>query len=28
LGCSLILWAFIGLYVPAFWLFTTGKLPF
>ncbi|MBL7225801.1 MAG: transporter [Desulfobacteraceae bacterium] len=28
LAWSLILWAFIGLYVPAFWLFTTGKLPF
>jgi putative amide transporter protein len=28
LAWSLILWAFIGLYVPAFWLFTSGTLPF
>ena len=28
LAWSLILWAFIGLWAPAFWLFTTGTLPF
>jgi hypothetical protein len=28
LGWSLIIWAFVGLYVPAFWLLVSGKLPF
>ena len=28
LGVSLIVWTFIGLWVPAFWLLATGKLPF
>lgn len=28
LGWSLIIWAFVGLWMPAFWLMVTGKLPF
>lgn len=28
LAWSLILWAFFGLWIPAFWLFTSGTLPF
>ena len=28
LGVSLIVWTVVGLWVPAFWLLTTGKLPF
>lgn len=28
LAWSLICWAFVGLYVPAFWLMVAGKLPF
>jgi len=27
-GVSLIVWTFVGLYLPAFWLVATGKLPF
>ncbi|MEW9673767.1 AmiS/UreI family transporter [Ammoniphilus sp. 3BR4] len=27
LALSLIIWVFVGLWVPAFWLMTTGKLP-
>jgi hypothetical protein len=28
LGVSLIIWTVVGLWVPAFWLLATGKLPF
>lgn len=28
LGLSLIVWVFVGLYIPAFWLMVTGTLPF
>ena len=27
-ACSLIVWAAVGLYVPAFWLLVSGTLPF
>jgi len=27
LGVSLIIWAFVGLFIPAFWLLATGQLP-
>jgi hypothetical protein len=28
LGWSLIVWVFVGLYIPAFWLLVAGTLPF
>jgi len=27
LGVSLIIWTFVGLFIPAFWLLVTGALP-
>lgn len=28
LGVSLIIWTFVGLFIPGFWLLATGALPF